>query len=149
MLQCVLFGCGCLIKCDLNSSGLDPHILFLCKRCVWLTHKESLLLCLHLDCMRDIYTLSHPHTLPLTHSSLTCSNPWICRAALKIKFLLQIIFLVIRKYTCSQGKECSDAMATWRLLTSPSSVSLVFGCFVFGALFLFHFIFRFLYLCTL
>ena len=32
--------------------------------------------------------------------------------ALKIKFLPWIIFLVIRKYTCSRWKECSDAMAT-------------------------------------
>ncbi len=134
-----------LIICDLNSLGLDSHVLLICKWSVYWCG-GSLCSCNSTLTVWGTYTLSHPHTL--THSCLTCSNPWIYRAALKIKFLLQIIFLVIRKYTCSQREECSDAMATWRLLTSPSSVSLVLGYFVcsvsaelyFSVPLLFHFV---------
>lgn len=97
------------IICDWNSPGLDPHMLFLCSSTLTLW---------------GLYTLSHPHT--------RVSNPWIYKAALKIKFLLLIIFLVIRKYTCSQKEECSDA---GRLLTSTSSVSLMLSCFAVCALF--------------
>lgn len=105
-----------LIRCDLKS----PHVLFQMLSLVMLRSLVPLLLL-------EGYT----HSLIHSHSCLTYSNPWISRAALKIKFLPQIIFLVIRKYTCSPREECSDAMATWRLLTSPSTVSLVFGCFCF------------------
>lgn len=97
------------IICDWNSPGLDPHMLFLCSSTLTLW---------------GLYALSHPHT--------RVSNPWIYKAALKIKFLLLIIFLVIRKYTCSQKEECSDA---GRLLTSTSSVSLMLSCFAVCALF--------------
>lgn len=61
-------------------------------------------------------------TLAFTHYSLACCRPWIYGAALKIKFLLRIIFLVIRKYTCSPREECSDRQAGCYILI-PSSVS--------------------------
>lgn len=69
-----------------------------------------------------------------THTPV--SYPEICRAALKIKFLLLIIFLVIRKYTCSHKEECSDAC---RLLTSTSCVSHMLACLAICPLFLLNF----------
>lgn len=62
------------IVCDLNNPGLDPHVLFL---------------------------RSPAQTVRGTHTPSPVSNPRIDWAALKIKFLLLIIFLVIRKYTWS------------------------------------------------
>lgn len=56
---------------------------------------------------------SREHThVRVRNSPLTRCKPRTCPPALKIKFLQRIIFLVIRKYTCSQRMECSDAMAT-------------------------------------
>lgn len=73
-----------------------------------------MLLYLQLYCMKLVHTHTHTQSAveeSSTHAFLSHSKPWIYRAALKIKFLLQIIFLVIRKYTCSQAEECSDAAA--------------------------------------
>lgn len=129
--------------CDF--ADLYRHILFMRWHHVaalsLVMHAEALLF--YLNCMRDTHnTHSHTPVWPV-------SKPWIYRAALKIKFLLQIIFLVIRKYTCSQREECSDAMATWLLLTSPSYVSLVLSCFVLSSLLSFYWTFYIFVPCVL
>lgn len=93
------------------------------------------ILCFNLDCMLE----THTHTGTFTHSScLTCSNPWVLQGGSQNKIPPADYFSCDQKiHMFSEREECSDAMATWRLLTSPSSVSPVLGCFVFCTFFFF------------
>lgn len=119
--------------------------LFAWTVCVWiltcssfandLSH-DSLCSCASTSTVLRLYTLPSTHTLTLTHSCLTCYKPWISWAALKIKFLSQIIFLVIKKYTCSQRER--NVQMPWQpddsslppplFLSSPAILSSVL-CF--------------------
>ena len=76
--------------------------------------------CSHTMTVWRIYTHSHAHSSP-------ASNPWIYRVAFKIKFLLVIIFLVIRKYTCSQRgmHRRHGGLAVAHFPSSVSSCSLL------------------------
>jgi len=101
--------CSLCLSVHMNRLGLDHH------GSSSASHLSAGAHVFHLYCMRGTHTHTHTHSL----SCLTCSNPWISRAALKIKFLSQIIFPVIRKYTCSQREECLDAMATPMIARFP------------------------------
>lgn len=69
------------------------------------------------------------------HPSGHVSNSGTDRAALKIKFLLPIIFLVIRKYTCPQREDFLRRRPAVAFFSSSSSILDGGSCFQTSALF--------------